>query len=238
MPLICKTKLKKAQHIVELALFAPFVIFFIGILTEIAIVINTNYKFNSALYEAVSHFALNNKFNADKEETVESIKEYSKFLLNMRSAPYQNSLKIDLTQTDDLDFLIGRYRYTSVFTLLNSVTEITPEGYNYMTIIPVNSAILRRNSFDITDDNLKNAMDNFYTGRLSPDTPVENETPVENSGDDEAQSSEADIGSFDVEIPKLELENGAKEEVLGEPEGAEQEGTQEGTPNGVQEVLQ
>ena len=68
---MCISKFKKAQHIVEFALIAPFIIFFFGVILEIALIVHTNYKFTASLYEAISFMALNNKINIEKEETVE-----------------------------------------------------------------------------------------------------------------------------------------------------------------------
>ena len=148
---ICGSKLKKAQHIVELALLAPFIMFFIGIVYQIAITIHTNYKFNASLYEAVSFISFTNKINSTTEETVENIEKYAKILLKERHAPYENSLEVKLTNTGDIDFLIGFYRYTSTFTIFNGLDNFNPQNYNYLTIIPINSAILRKNSFEIPD---------------------------------------------------------------------------------------
>lgn len=148
---ICGSKLKKAQHIVELALLAPFIMFFIGIVYQIAITIHTNYKFNASLYEAVSFISFTNKINSTAEETVENIEKYAKILLKERHAPYENSLEVKLTNTGDIDFLIGFYRYTSTFTIFNGLDNFNPQNYNYLTIIPISSAILRKNSFEIPD---------------------------------------------------------------------------------------
>ncbi len=135
----------------ELALLAPFIMFFIGIVYQIAITIHTNYKFNASLYEAVSFISFTNKINSTAEETVENIEKYAKILLKERHAPYENSLEVKLTNTGDIDFLIGFYRYTSTFTIFNGLDNFNPQNYNYLTIIPINSAILRKNSFEIPD---------------------------------------------------------------------------------------
>ena len=135
----------------ELALLAPFIMFFIGIVYQIAITIHTNYKFNASLYEAVSFISFTNKINSTTEETVENIEKYAKILLKERHAPYENSLEVKLTNTGDIDFLIGFYRYTSTFTIFNGLDNFNPQNYNYLTIIPINSAILRKNSFEIPD---------------------------------------------------------------------------------------
>ena len=161
---MCISKFKKAQHIVEFALIAPFIIFFFGVILEIALIVHTNYKFTASLYEAISFMALNNKINIEKEETVENIKEYAKILLKHRFAPYKDSLDIELVQAGDVDFLIGKYRYTSTFTIFNNMAGFEPDSYNFLSVIPVNSAILRKNSFDLSDETLEKMMQGYYNG--------------------------------------------------------------------------
>lgn len=155
----CSSKFKKAQHLVELALIAPFVIIFIGLISEIAVVVHTNYKFNASIYEAVSSTALINKINTEKSETIKTIEEITKILLKGRMAPYKDSVKIKLVESENIDFLIGEYTYTSTFTILNTFKDFTPSSYKFLTVIPVNNAILRNNSFDIKDEFFEN---DFY----------------------------------------------------------------------------
>lgn len=193
-------KLKKAQHIVEFALIAPFIIFFIGIVFEIALIVHTNYRFSASLYEAVSFMALNNKINVEKKETVKNIEEYAKILLKHRFAPYKNSLETELVQAGDIDFIIGKYRYTSTFTLFNYMTGFKPDSYNFLTIIPVNSAILRRNSFDLSDEKLDALMDIYYNGYKNNSGTEDGEETAE-EGDTETDAAEdtdgPDIGGED-----------------------------------------
>ncbi len=185
-----KCKHKKAQHIIELALLAPFIIFFIGIVAEIAIIINANYKFNSSLYEAINLMALTNKINIEKEETVKNIKEYAKILLKQRRVPYVNSLELKLTETDNIDFLIGTYQYRATFTPFNSKGEFTPDYYGFLTIIPVNSAILRKNSFNIPNT--------FF------DTPLQVKSLSDNSENtqetDNGNDNDYNVQDFEVEL--------------------------------------
>ncbi len=226
-PYKSKPEFKKAQHIVEFALIAPFIIFFIGIVLEIAMIVQTNYKFNASLYEAISFMALNNKIGVDKEDTVQNIKEYAKILLKHRFVPYKDSLDTELVQAGDLDFIIGKYRYTSTFTLFNYMTGYKPDSYNFLTIIPINSAILRKNSFDLSNETVENLMEAYYntskenegaiegengeesadsdTGK-NPDKDIDNN--VESEGGDEStqEPSEADKEEFDVQIPEVSLQ--------------------------------
>jgi len=181
---ICGSKFKKAQHIVELALLAPFIMFFIGIVYQIAITIHTNYKFNASLYEAVSFMALSNKIDSTKEETIDNIERYAKILLKERHAPYRDSLRVELTQVNDIDFITGLYRYTSTFTIFNNLPGFNSDDYNYITIIPVNSAILRQNSFEIQDD--------FFTG----DYEIK---PYEKPKEDEEENTEGENGNENSE---------------------------------------
>ena len=216
-------KFKKAQHIVEFALIAPFIIFFFGVILEIALIVHTNYKFTASLYEAISFMALNNKINIEKEETVENIKEYAKILLKHRFAPYKDSLDIELVQAGDVDFLIGKYRYTSTFTIFNNMAGFEPDSYNFLSVIPVNSAILRKNSFDLSDETLEKMMQGYYNGsggEPSSSDDFEKDTDSSNKNEDEtADEGEMEIlpdeeisgenkggETFDIQVPEVSLQ--------------------------------
>ena len=188
---------KKAQHIMELSLLAPFVIILIGIIIEIAIVVHTNYKFNSALYEAISLTALTDKINTTKEESINDAKEYAKILLNQRLAPYSDTLDIKLVETGDLDFLIGTYKYTSTFTLLNIFKDFTLGAYNFSTIIPINSAVLRRNSFDIPDA--------FFTENIIEIAKPKDSNDSTENNTDESLPEDKNSETFDIEIPEANI---------------------------------
>lgn len=191
---ICGFKLKKAQHIVELALLAPFIMFFIGVVYQIAITVHTNYKFNASLHETISFMALKNKIAKEedltltplelKEKTAEDIKQYAEILLGERYAPNKDSLEIKLVNSGDIDLLIGLYRYTSTFKIFNGLENFNPVDYNYMTIIPVNSAILRQNSFEIPDEF-------FETNYIAK--------PYENSSDDNKNTKDEENTSEDAD---------------------------------------
>lgn len=222
---MCISKFKKAQHIVEFALIAPFIIFFFGVVLEIALIVHTNYKFNASLYEAASFMALNNKINVEKEETVENIKEYTKILLKHRFAPYKDSLDIELVQAEDVDFLIGKYKYTSTFTIFNNVTSFEPGSYNFLSIIPVNSSILRKNSFDLPDETLEKMMQSYYSSSSSepsfPDGAQDDANSSDENRDDisskdagEAEMLPDEVSSgenngeemFDVQMPEANIQ--------------------------------
>lgn len=212
MPENVKPKLKKAQHIVEFTLIAPFIIFFIGVVFEIALIVHTNYRFNASLYEAVSLLALNNKINVEKEDTIENIKEYTRILLEHRFAPYRNSLNAELVQAGDVDFIIGEYRYTSTFTLFNYMTGYEPDSYNFLTIIPVNSAVLRKNSFDLSDETLEKLTDIYYNGYKNETSPEGEGTEegTENGAEENPPEPEIDTGvdetAADIDMPEADVQ--------------------------------
>lgn len=203
----CSSKFKKAQHLVELALIAPFVIIFIGLISEIAVVVHTNYKFNSSIYEAISSVSVINKINTEKEETIDTIEEITKILLKGRMAPYKDSVKIKLVETKDIDFLIGEYTYTSTFTILNSFKDFTPSSYKFLTVIPVNSSILRNNSFNIKDEFFEN---DFYQRNETlphPDETTEDKTGESEDSfkDEESPESTNEEDKFDIEETEANL---------------------------------
>lgn len=197
---ICGFKRKKAQHIVELVLLAPFIMFFIGIVYQIAITIHTNYKFNASLYEAISFMALTNKINSTKEETLQNIEKYAKILLKERHTPYENSLKTELISTGDIDFIIGFYKYTSTFKIFNHLDNFNPQAYNYLTIIPVNSAILRKNSFEIPNTFFEDEFEAKPSSSL-------NESEDKNMQEPQfSNNSQNNAQDHNIEIPEVEFQ--------------------------------
>lgn len=171
------SKQSKAQHIVELALFVPFVIIFIGAVTDIAFAINSNYKFNSSLYEAVNLMAVQNKHNVEEDETVNNIREYTQILMHERHTPYFNNVEVRLVQAGNLAFLVGEYTFTAGFTLLNTFYDFIPSGYNFTTVIPINSAVIKNNPYNIEDDELTQRMERYYEQLAS--APAEEESSAE-----------------------------------------------------------
>ncbi len=208
-------KLKKAQHIVELALIAPFIMFFIGIAYQLTVIIQTHYKFNASLYEAVSFMASKNKIVKEtelglteeqlKQKTVNNIRQYAQILLNERRAG-GNSLNIKLLNTGDIDFLIGTYKFTSTFSLLQNMANPNPESFNYLSIIPVNSAVLKKNSFEIQNEFFDNEYELVPQNILSEDEEEKPETDDDVPSDDtesetdttDEETSTLDTGSMDT----------------------------------------
>lgn len=214
---ICGFKLKKAQHIVELALLAPFIMFFIGIVYQIAITVHTNYKFNASLYEAISFMALKNKIVKEedlnltplelKEKTAEDIKQYAEILLGERYAPNRDSLEIKLINSGDIDLLIGLYRYTSTFKIFNGLNNFNPENYNYLTVIPVNSAILRQNSFEISDDFFETGytLKPYDNTETDENEDIEEENPENTDNSDNTAEKNETNNAENIDIPEAQF---------------------------------
>ena len=126
-------------------------------------------------------------------------------------------------QAGDVDFLIGKYRYTSTFTIFNNMAGFEPDSYNFLSVIPVNSAILRKNSFDLSDETLEKMMQGYYNGsggEPSSSDDFEKDTDSSNKNEDEtADEGEMEIlpdeeisgenkggETFDIQVPEVSLQ--------------------------------
>ena len=116
-------------------------------------------------------------------------------------------------QAGDIDFIIGKYRYTSTFTLFNYMTGFEPDSYNFLTIIPVNSAILRKNSFDLSDETIEKLTDIYYNGYKTDmegaEEPEEGEKEGETGEEEDSDTKEEgpDIDVIEPEIDKTGAES-------------------------------
>lgn len=179
-------KYSKAQHLVELVLFFPFLIGIIGILTEIAYGLNTGIELNSALDNAVSIVSSQEK-NSDFtiEDAKEEIKDNAQKVLNSRRIPYSDTLDIDILETQGFYVIIGSYTYKYTFKLVNLFFNAIPENFYFKNITAINKSLFMPNDFLIYDSDLNSDLDSNNTTQENTEEETATEEATEEDGNNE-----------------------------------------------------
>ena len=168
----------KAQHLVELVLFFPFLVGIIGILTEISYGLYTGIEFNSALNNAVSTVATSekNEENSTKNQIEDEIVENTKKILNSRKIPYSDSLKVETLEFGDFYVIIGTYSYSYAFKLVNLFFNTIPEKFHFKNVVVTNKALFLPNSYNIYENDLVSNFNN-YSGAQNQEEQEDEQTP-------------------------------------------------------------
>ena len=155
-------KHSKAQHLVELVLFFPFLIGIIGLLTEIAYGLNTGIELNSALNRAVGIVSsVQREKNADLTDIENEIYQNTYNILVARRVPYADTLKVDTLEADDFIVSIATYNYTYAFQLVNLFFDAVPEKFYFKSIALTNKALFAPNSYDIQNNTLTDEFNTY-----------------------------------------------------------------------------
>ncbi len=146
----------KAQHLVELVLFFPFLVGIIGILTEVAYGLNTGIELNSALNNAVTIASKNQRSEENcSYDIIESeIYENTHKVLRARKVPYADTLKVQIFEMEGFYITIGTYEYTYAFKLVNLFFPAIPEKFYFKNIVITNKALFLPNDYEIYDNDL------------------------------------------------------------------------------------
>lgn len=162
-------KHSKAQHLVELVLFFPFLIGIIGVLTEIAYGLNTGVELNSAINNAVSNTSSIQRTseNASIKTIEKEIYEDAHKILVARKIPYADSLKVEILEAEGFYIIIGSYDYTYAFKLVNLFFNAIPEKFYFKSIVATNKALFLPNSYGVFDSDLTSDFDSYEGGQTT-----------------------------------------------------------------------
>lgn len=153
----------KAQHLVELVLFFPFLIGIIGLLTEIAYGLNTGIELNSALNRAVGIVSSVQRTasNASEDDIRNEIYTNARSIMIARNVPYVDTLAVETLDTDGFLVTIGTYNYTYAFVLVNMFFSAIPEKFYFKSVVISNKALFAPNSYTIDDASLTKTLNNY-----------------------------------------------------------------------------
>ncbi len=149
-------KHSKAQHLVELVLFFPFLVGIIGILTEVAYGLNTGIELNAALNNAmtIASYTQRTQENSSPQIIEEEIYENAHKILVSRKIPYADTLKIEMLETQGFYVAIGTYDYTYAFKLVNLFFSAIPEKFHFKSVAITNKSLFLPNDYTIYDSDL------------------------------------------------------------------------------------
>ena len=167
-------KRSKAQHLVELVLFFPFLVGIIGILTEIGYGLSTSIELNSALNNAVSIVSTKQRWadNADAGTVEDEIYDTTYKILRARKIPYIDTLKVETLETQGFYVNIASYDYTYAFKLVNLFFNAIPEKFHFKSIVVSNKSLFLPNNYNIYDNDLGANFEYYYSQEGN-----QNETP-------------------------------------------------------------
>ncbi len=157
-------KKHKAQHIIEFAILFPFLVALFVICMQFGYTLSLNFKFANIMNQTVNKVAFTHPTSAQIETLAKANLALSKF-------PHADSVFVDIVHVNDMDVIIGQYRYKTYMDLAHAVFESMPEEFVSNVIIPVNEAILRDNTYNTTQDE----MDGFISDLNTLNTQIYNE---------------------------------------------------------------
>ena len=176
-----KKNKKPAQHLVEFIIFFPFLIGIIGLLSELGFGLNTGIELNSALSSAVNSVSTKTRTqdNSSLEAINQEIRNETKGMLVGRLVPYLKDdevLNVETLMTEDFLVSIATYKYTMAFELANLFFHSLPKEFVFSAVAITNNALFLPNSFQYTNDNLKEIFKAYAEGKVTDTTDENKET--------------------------------------------------------------
>lgn len=154
-------KRRKAQQIVEFILVAPFLIIFLGILTEYAYALSVNMTLTSTLKDATTSIYKDISPSLDESKILDIVKTKYIQSLENNNVPTKDENNITLTcvTSGKTTVFMSTYTYYSAFTLPNVFFHFLPEKFNFFVTAAVPSAYLKSNAYAGTDSS---ALDSIW----------------------------------------------------------------------------
>lgn len=153
-------KKRKAQQIVEFILVAPFLIIFLGILTEYAYALSINMTLSSTLKDATTNIYREISPSLNEEKIVEIVK--TKYIESLKNnnipTKEENNITLSCVTSGKTTVFMGTYTYYSAFTLPNVFFHFLPEKFNFFVTAAVPSAYLKSNVYAGTDTTSLNSI--------------------------------------------------------------------------------
>lgn len=145
-------KNRKAQQLVEFLLVAPFIVIFLGVLTEYAYALNCNLTLSQGLKEVTSTVYREIVPNISDDAVRNYVKNELTSYLQSNNVPIGGDYSVDVgyypgsSPTANAVF-VASYNYTSAFTLPNVFFHILPEKFTFTATSSVPAAFLSSNAY-------------------------------------------------------------------------------------------
>lgn len=144
----------KAQHIIEFAILFPFLVALFVLCMQLGHALTLNFKFANIMNQTINKIAFESPTSAQVEALARQNLASSKF-------PNAENVSVNIIKVHDMAVIIGRYQYKTPLHTVEAVFESTPEDFVSSVIIPVNEAILRQNTYNMTPGELDNFIQNL-----------------------------------------------------------------------------
>lgn len=145
-------KNRKAQQLVEFLLVAPFIVIFLGVLTEYAYALNCNLTLSQGLKQVTSTIYREIVPNISESTIKDYVKSELTNYLQTNNVPVGGSYTLDIGYNLDSSktnaVFVASYNYTPAFTLPNVFFHILPEKFTFMATSSVPTAFLSSNAYD------------------------------------------------------------------------------------------
>jgi len=147
-------KFKKSQQLVEFLLVAPFMVIFLGLMTEYAYALNINLTLTQGLKTAASSIYREIKPGTTSASinslVLSNLTEY----LSANNAPTnaENALIVSYVTKGETTIFLAQYTYIPAFTLPNVYFKIMPNQFNFLATATVPTAFLNPNNYDTSID--------------------------------------------------------------------------------------
>lgn len=150
-----RMKAKKSQQLIEFLLIAPFLIIFLGILTEYAYALNINMTLTQGLKEVTSsiYSEINPGSTAASIES-QALSDLTTYLQN-NNVPVnsENNLRLSYTPiSSQCTIFMAGYIYYPAFSLPKMFFRILPDHFNFLATVPVPTAFLGTNNYNNSVD--------------------------------------------------------------------------------------
>lgn len=161
MEIVGKIRKIKAQQLVEFLLIAPFIIIFLGILTEYAYALNINMTLSEGLKTVTSSIYSQIKPTTQAQSQTQSsivatVKTSFKQYLRANNVPVssENNIQIGCAIEGQTAVFMASYTYIPAFTLPNIYFKFLPEKFIFFTTAAVPVAFLEGNDYSTGIDSI------------------------------------------------------------------------------------
>lgn len=143
-----KPKRRFAQQLIEFLLVAPFIVIFLGLLTEYAYALNVNMTLTDGLKTATAsiYSQIEPNMTADAIKTLVQDNLTSYLQANNVPTKGENAITVGYATVGDNAVFIASYKYIPAFTLPNIYFHIMPDEFNFLATSLIPSAFLDGNS--------------------------------------------------------------------------------------------
>lgn len=145
-------KNKKAQQLVEFLLVAPFIVIFLGILTEYAYALNCNLTLTQGLKNVTASIYKEIVPNITPAQVRNLVKTDLQAYLQQNNVPVGGDYAVDVAYNLDSSnanaVFVASYNYVPAFTLPNVFFHIMPDKFTFMATSSIPAAFLSSNSYN------------------------------------------------------------------------------------------